>query len=131
MSFILFTVIEDRSYIDANSKYWTFTLTEWRTIFPRVLTSTKCTSTKSSGWFLELWRKTWENWRTSFLLVFPPLLLAIVARQKSRQLGLTAFSFLVLIAIHSIQDWTATTKHGVTRKKSTKHKKNKAYRKSI
>ena len=31
--------------------------------------------------------------------------------------------------IHSMQDWTATTGHGVTRKK--KHKKNTAYRKSV
>ena len=37
--------------------------------------------------------------------------------------------FPVLIVIHSMQDWTATMRHGVTRKK--KHKMIKAYTKSV
>ena len=37
--------------------------------------------------------------------------------------------YIFLIGVHSMQGWTATTRHGVTKKKE--HKKIKAYRKSV
>ena len=37
--------------------------------------------------------------------------------------------FIFLFGIHSLQGWTATTRHGVTRKKN--HKKITAYKKSV
>ena len=37
--------------------------------------------------------------------------------------------YFILIEIHSMQGWTATPSHGVTKKK--KHKKIQAYRKSV
>ena len=35
--------------------------------------------------------------------------------------------YLFLIGIHSIQDWTVTTRHGVTRKRRTKRLKDTGY----
>ena len=35
----------------------------------------------------------------------------------------TKYSYLKKIGIHSMQDWTATMRHGVTRKRSTKRLK--------
>ena len=51
---------------------------------------------------------------------------AAVCRCSSKQLVFFAF---LLIGIHSMQDWTAITRHEVTRKRNTK--KITAYRKSV
>ena len=50
--------------------------------------------------------------------------------QKNAQFDIYIYIYIFfLIGIHTIQGWTATTRHGVTRKKSAK--KIAGYRKSV
>ena len=74
-------------------------------------------------WEKELFRLMSYEGKLEYVLIL------LVDNDSMNSLTVVCFSFFFLIGIHPMQGWTATTRHGVTRKKSTE--KITGYRKSV
>ena len=104
-------------------QYWNVVITDKETILCQVIITYQLflsVSLSGKDWLTDWWEPI------LIILIFGPLPLG----EKGPMIWpLSVFFFFFLVRIHFMEGWTATMKHGVTKKK--KREKVKAYRKSV
>ena len=104
-------------------QYWNVVITDKETILCQVIITYQLfLSVSLSG-------KDWLTWLMGTYLNNTDFWTPAFRRKGSHDLTTVSIFFFFLVRIHFMEGWTATMKHGVTKKK--KREKVKAYRKSV